>query len=103
MIWCIAMSEFNVDRDDVIELTDSNVGGAEIFTTRRLIAALQAVSQPMITWLRPSYEDKDSIIYGVNCRCLKPGNPNGWEVGKIRLRLEFIPEKPPERQPESEQ
>jgi hypothetical protein len=99
--WCIVMSESDFERDDIIEVGSSPIGGATTFTLAQLMEALKKAAQPVDRWITDPYPH--CSLDGLRCRYLKPGSPKGWQKAKVRLRLEILIEEPPAPPPEGEQ
>jgi hypothetical protein len=81
------MSNFNLNDDDVVQMnrTESFVD-ASTFVVRqariRLVDAKNVIGGDMNAWAGE----------GVKCEILRPGER--WQKGKVRLRLEFVPDEP---------
>lgn len=88
------MSNFNLNDDDVVQMnrTDSFVD-ASTFTGKqvkmRLAEAKNFFGGDMERWAGE----------GVKCEVLCPGE--NWQKGKVRLRMEFVPDELIESMPES--
>jgi hypothetical protein len=84
------MNGFEPSRDDVVllDLKDSLIRGVPTHSINQLLNALQeqlnALSASVPTWI----ED------GVECQFLKAQEGGGWKKGKIRLRVEIVPDVP---------
>jgi hypothetical protein len=84
------MESFNLDSDDVISMKDSeSFLGFSTFKTLEMMVRLvsrdvrQLNQKTLLEWLDE----------GVSCEVLKTSG-GGWQSGKVRISLEFIPDKP---------
>lgn len=86
------MSNFNLSDDDVVNMDRTNsFVDASTFTGRqvkiRIAEAKTFLGGDMEAWAGE----------GVKCEVLRPGE--GWRKGKVRLRMEFVPDEPDEPSP----
>ncbi len=92
------MDAFEPSRDDVVmfDLKDSLIRNVPTHRINQLLNTLQQQIKPLSdsapTW----------IAGGVECQFFKAQEGGGWKKGKIRLRVEIIPDEPePEPEPET--
>jgi len=81
------MSAFYLDPDDVISMQQSAslVTSSATFKINQLKKTLQdRVGSGIQAWI----ED------GVECELLSASRGKGWQQGKIRIRIEFVPNEP---------
>lgn len=89
------MSGFNLDDDDVVCFGALNY----CFTENVRTAKVNEIKQSLLnTWLAGHLAGWVST--GIACRVLKVSG-GGWQAGKIRFQMEFIPNEPkvPEQKP----
>lgn len=87
------MSNLELDNTDVVSMTANS---SFTQTTTFQVTELRSAIEKHLGNLR------DWFTYGVDCRVLRASG-GGWQKGRLRLCLEFIPEKPalkPEPKPE---
>lgn len=79
------MNEYQLNDDDVvlIEKPEASFINAKIFKIDWLKTGSSRVYSYMSTWLNE----------GFDCEILQV-NGGGWHKGKLRLRLEFVPDEP---------
>lgn len=95
----IEMSVFELNDDDVISMSipSFNTG-----TTCKVSELKQKVKEFANQENKGSAYPNAKVKWfseGVQCELLKP--QNGWQKGKIRFRLEFVPDEPPQKLPTS--
>jgi hypothetical protein len=85
------MDEFQLNDDDVVLTEDAEASfiNSKLFKIGWFKKGFERFSSYMNTWLNE----------GVDCEMLQAGG-GGWRKGKLRLRLEFIPDEPNEPMPE---
>ncbi len=80
--------------DDVISVSNPDFGTGKTFKVSELMEKVRTFANqearggyvnPKVRWFSDS---------GVECEVLKPEG-GGWQEGKVRFRLEFIPNNPP--------
>jgi hypothetical protein len=82
------MTQFNLNDDDVVTMEPSkSIVGIQTFLVKQFKEGLSRVLQhgALGIWLAE----------GVRCQVLRPTG-GGWQKGKVRLSLEFIPDEPSE-------
>ncbi len=74
--------------DDVVSITELHWSliGAWTFKISQLMAHLKTLTN------REGKQVKEWTEDGVPCEVLQPGG--NWQKGKVRVRIEFIPDKP---------
>ncbi len=79
------MSQLNLNDDDVVDMMSAfNFARTYLSTFAQLKQGLRELVQPVSTkWL-------DN---GVECKILRTTG-GGWQKGKLRLRIEFVPDEP---------
>lgn len=78
--------EFNLNGDDVVDMYPAfSFAKAQLCTFTQLKQGLHAFLRPVTS---------DWLDSGVECRILRVSG-GGWQKGKLRLRLEFVPDEPP--------
>lgn len=82
------MNKIEPDDNDVLSMSKHSMISTDTFKFSQFIKWFTSVfsSSSMPHWLGE----------GAECELLQPGSPNGWVKGKIRIRFEFIPDKPEE-------
>ncbi|MEH2347591.1 MAG: KGK domain-containing protein [Nostoc sp.] len=87
---------FLSDEDVVSMAQDANFVGAPTCTGEELMECLES----LVYQYSSLHEDKASAwaANGVNCKLLL-AQGGGWQKGKIRIRFEFIPDKPTSTKP----
>lgn len=84
-------NEFFLSDQDVVSMAvDKNFAKTTTSTVTELKQGMirQCLGDALSTW----------VTAGVNCQILLESG-GGWQKGKIRLRLEFIPDNPPPPKP----
>jgi len=83
--------------EDVVSMTqDANFTGSSTSTGEELMERLKY----LVHRNSNLQEDKASawLVNGVNCKLLLTQG-GGWQKGKIRIRFEFVPDKPTSTKP----
>lgn len=89
------MDKFNLNNDDVISMDASaSLANTSTSTCEELITTLQGILHYHLGTDAASNWSND----GVNCRVLQIKG-GGWQTGKVRVRIEFIPDKPTDTSP----
>ncbi|AUB41305.1 KGK [Nostoc flagelliforme CCNUN1] len=83
--------KFGLSEDDVIAIQSKDFGLESMIKISRLIQAIQ-------TWSGNNSNNKGNesqwfLEQGLPCEILRTSG-GGWQKGKFRFRLEFIPDKP---------
>ncbi len=84
------MSGFEPSSDDVVlmKASENLISGTSTYKINQLKDTLQqylrSISSAAPTWLGD----------GVECQFLKAQEGGGWKKGKIRLRVEIVPDEP---------
>jgi hypothetical protein len=89
------MNRFEPERDDVVWMRDT--GKSPVNNLTFLVAQLtQAFTSSIGSALRdtPDITAKAWLGDGVECELVDVSAGGGWKKGKIRLRLEFVPDEP---------
>jgi hypothetical protein len=78
------MDEIQLNDNDVVSMSSaSNFANLEVCKYSQLKMGLSKFVEPVsVAW----------VNQGVDCEVLRASTGSGWEKGKIRLRLEFIPD-----------
>jgi len=84
------MSGFEPSRDDVVmlDVKESLVRGVPTHRINQLLTTLEEHLKPLST------SASNWIGDGVNCQFLKAQEVGGWKKGKMRLRVEIVPDEP---------
>lgn len=95
------MSEIYLTNDDVVSTDTSNSSNFGLGTTFKLSELMKVVINlliganssysPYTSWLKPD---------GVPCQVLRTDG-RGWQSGKVRFRVEFIPDSPDVEKPQT--
>ncbi|MEH2207494.1 MAG: KGK domain-containing protein [Nostoc sp.] len=87
---------FLSDEDVVSMAQDANLTGASTSTGEELMQRLKY----LVYRNSNLQEDKasDWLVNGANCKLLL-AQGGGWQKGKIRIRFEFVPDKPTPTKP----
>lgn len=77
----------NLNKDDVVStnIDDSFIEASTFTVEEALVHLVSRLDDYHVNWTKD----------GVDCRVLD-SLKGGWTKGKVRLSLEFIPEKPPD-------
>jgi len=67
-------------------------GISEELFNRQVTFVVNEFFQAIEEIFNPREEEAELFGDGIDCKILKPGK--GWQKGKIRLTLEFIPDQP---------
>jgi KGK domain len=89
---CEMSDKIYLNQEDVVSMDqDANVAGASTSTVEELMERVRH----LVHRNSNLQEDKasDWVAKGVVCKLLL-AQGGGWQKGKIRLRLEFIPDQP---------
>ena len=97
------MNRFEPERDDVVWMRDtakSPVNNLTFLVAQLTQAFTSSIEKGLLD--SPSITAKAWFGDGVECELVDVSAGGGWKKGKIRLRLEFVPEEPePEPEPET--
>lgn len=89
------MNKFNLNDDDVVSMdAGASLNRTSTSTCEELISRLQG-------YIRGNLGDviaSDWCNDGVICRILQVKG-GGWQTGKVRIRIEFIPDQPTDISP----
>lgn len=87
------MNTIQPDRHDVVQMEPNHsLVGNRTFTSVQFYLALRKL-------LVNTQKDQEWVEEGVDCYFLDASAGGGWQKGKMRLRLEFVPD---ELEPEPE-
>ena len=83
------MIEFKLNDDDVVHMER---GQSLLSTSTFKVEQLKEHFRGYKNNIHPAIEEW--VGEGINCEILRPGE--GWQKGKVRLQVEFIPDEPEE-------
>lgn len=75
--------------DDVIQFAGKNRGYFDLATLVKFDDLQIAISNAL--YEKWNSQEQNIVHSGIECQVLRPGHPEGWRNGKIRLAFEFIP------------
>lgn len=87
------MSKVNLTDDDVVSMEpEYNFTGISTSTCEELI---NAVGELIFEHSSLARDDSDNWVKdGIPCKALLASPGGGWQKGRLRFRLEFIPDTP---------
>jgi|GEM_PF-4920191 len=88
---------FELQDEDVLKCSATALIKDEVFLGKAFISALTGRIAPTNPHhpeaARP---DKPLLEQGLDCELLSPTAGGGWQKGKLKIQVVFVPESPPE-------